>query len=34
MGEHSDAEPGRESRGFPRCGFRGDRFTRDLIEYR
>ena len=26
MGEHSDAEPGRESRGSPRCGFRDDRF--------
>ena len=34
IGNHSNAEPGRESRGFPRCGFRGDRFTRDLIEDR
>jgi hypothetical protein len=34
MGEHSDAEPGRESCGFPRGGFPDDRVIRGLTEDR
>jgi hypothetical protein len=34
IGENSDGEPSNESRGFPLCGIRDDRFTRDLIEDR